>query len=67
MGRPDDRRPSGAQKSTLLFGGCHGLLILPDLDDRGGKTGPRQILLANCIVLALCLAVVAIVVVLAWA
>lgn len=48
-----------AQKNVMPIGGCCGMCVLPDPDD---EEGWRQFLLANCIVLAIALAMLGLVV-----
>jgi hypothetical protein len=48
--------------NVLLIGGCYGTYFLYDSDDEMGRTNRRQFILANCVVLTLCLAIVALVV-----
>lgn len=46
--------------TAWVIGGCHGnrLFLAPD-DDETGARSQRQFLFANCIVLTLCVAIVA--------
>ena len=66
MHQPASLRNSPVQESALVIGGCHGTCFLRDSDDEEGRTGRRQFLLANCIVMTICLAIVLLVVALAW-
>ena len=62
---PDLQRPL-SHESVLLAGGCHGPCFLRSANDEDGMTASRQFVLANCLVLAACLAIVALVVALVW-
>ena len=58
---------STVQKSALVIGGCHGTCFLRDSDDEEGRTGRRQFLLGNCLVMTVCMAIVVLAVALTWA
>jgi hypothetical protein len=66
MHKSTDLHGSMAQKSVLLIGGCHGTCLLRHSDDEGGTTDRRQFLLANGIVLSVCMAIIALIVALVW-
>lgn len=55
------------QKRVLVIGGCHGTCFLQGSDDEASWTGRRQFLLANCILLTVSMAILALAVVLALA
>lgn len=55
-----------AQENALLVGGCHGTFLIRDSDDGDGASGRRQLALANAIVLAACLAIVAVLGAIVW-
>lgn len=54
------------RKSVLLVGGCHGTCLVLNSDDQEGAMARRQFLLANAVVLAISLTIVALVVAFAW-
>ena len=60
MRKSDNVRHSAAKDWVVLIGGCHGTYLFRDPDDRDG-TSRRQFLLANCAVLAMCIAILALV------
>lgn len=53
---------NSASGKMLLIGGCYGTYFLYAADDTKDRTLRRQFLLANSIVLTLCMAIVALVV-----
>ena len=59
-------RSSTVQESVLVIGGCYGTCFLRDADDEEGRMGRRQFLLANCIVMTVCMAIVVLVVAVTW-
>ena len=59
-------RSATVQGSALVVGGYYGTCFLRDSGDEEGRTGRRQFLLANCIVMTIFLAIVLLVVALAW-
>jgi hypothetical protein len=65
MRKSADLRSLAAREMGWLVGGCHGTCIFLTSDDRTGARIQRQIVFANCIVLMLCAAIAAFVVVLA--
>jgi hypothetical protein len=65
MRNPGSHSDPMAEKRVLVVGGCHGTCLLIDADDDNG-TGRRQIVSANCLVLAICLAIAGLVSALAW-
>jgi hypothetical protein len=52
---------SMTETGVLLVGGCHGTCCIRDSNDEEGKIARRQIVFANCLVLAFCFAIVALV------
>ena len=61
-----DRPRPLSHESVLLAGGCHGTCFLRSSNDEDSRTASRQFVLANCLVLAACLTIVALVVALVW-
>ena len=51
-------RSATVQGSALVVGGCYGTCFLRDSDDEEGRTGRRQFLLGNCLVMTVCMAIV---------
>lgn len=66
MRQPANLRSSTVQESALVIGGCYGTCFLRDSDDEEGRAGRLQFLLGNCIVMAVCMAIVVLVVALTW-
>ena len=66
MCKPLDLQRPLSHESVLLAGGCHGTCFLRSSNDGDSRTASRQFVLANCLVLAACLAIVALVVALLW-
>ena len=66
MRRSTNLRSSMAQESVLVIGGCYGTYFLRDSDDEDGRASRRQLLLGNCIVMAVCMAISLIVVAFIW-
>jgi hypothetical protein len=61
----DLQRPM-SHEGVLLIGGCHGTCFLRSSNDVEGRTARRQFASANCLVLAACLTIVALVFALLW-
>ena len=55
-----------SHESVLLVGGCHGTCFLRNSNGVESRTARRQFVSANCLVLAACLTIVALVVALVW-
>ena len=66
MGKSLDLQRPLSHESVLLAGGCHGTCFLHSSNDEESRTASRQFALANCLVLAACLAIVALVAALVW-
>lgn len=61
----DLHRPM-SHESVLFVGGCHGTCFLHNSDDWENRTARRQFVLANGLVLAACLTIVALAVAFIW-
>ncbi|MGD9714925.1 MAG: hypothetical protein AB7V46_23120 [Thermomicrobiales bacterium] len=57
---------STVQESTLVIGGCHGTCFLRVSDVEEGSAIRRQFLLAYCVVMTICMAVVVLALALTW-
>ena len=66
MCKPLDLHRPLSHESVLLVGGCHGTCFLRNSNDEESRTAHRQFVSANCLVLAACLTIVALVVALVW-
>ena len=66
MRQPANLRSSTVQERALIIGGCYGTCFLRDSDDGEGRAVWLQFLLGNCIVMAVCMAIVVLVVALTW-
>ena len=66
MRQPANPRSSTVQENALVIGGCYGTCLLHVSDDEEGRAGRLQFLLGNCIVMAVCMAIVVLVVALTW-
>lgn len=60
MRKSDNVRDAAAKDWVVLIGGCHGTHLFRDPDDKDGRSR-RQFLLANCAILTMCIAIVALV------
>ena len=61
----DLQRPL-SHESVLLVGGCHGTFFLRNSNDGESRMARRQFVSANCLVLAACLTIVALVFAFVW-
>ncbi len=66
MCKPLDLQRPLSHESVLLAGGCHGTCFLRSSNDEDSRTANRQFVLANCLVLAASLSIVALVIALVW-
>ena len=66
MCKPLDLQRPMSHESVLLAGGCHGTCFLSHSNDEESGTARRDFVVAHCLVLAACLAIVALVVALLW-
>ena len=66
MCKPLDLQRPMSHESVLLAGGCHGTCFLSNSNDEESGTARRDFVVAHWLVLAACLAIVALVVALLW-